>query len=108
MTYVVGDSFGDSPNKLTTGTRHLEQALRVDRPPSALSFATQDSVPATQGQRSRLGQGFCFRSDSGGCGAGFMALTARAQRGGGTLRWSGRGVASVLCASVPSAAQRSS
>jgi len=52
MTYIVGDSFGDSPNKLTTETRHFEQALRVDRPPSALSFATQDSLPATQGQRS--------------------------------------------------------
>jgi len=51
MTYIVGDSFGDSPNKLTTETRHFEQALRVDRPPSALSFATKDSLPATQGQR---------------------------------------------------------
>jgi hypothetical protein len=28
-----------------------EQALRVDRPPSAFSFATGGSVPATQGQR---------------------------------------------------------
>ena len=52
MTYVVGDSFGDSPHKLTAGTRHFEQALRVDRPPSALSLATQDSLSATQGQRS--------------------------------------------------------
>jgi hypothetical protein len=53
MTCVVGDSFGGSLNRLTTGTRHFEQALRVDRPPSALSFATQDSLPATQGQRSK-------------------------------------------------------
>ena len=53
MTYVVGDSFGDSPNKLTTGTRHFEQALRVDRPPSALSFPTQDSLPALKGSVSR-------------------------------------------------------
>jgi hypothetical protein len=28
-----------------------QQALRVDRPPSALSFATPISLPATQGQR---------------------------------------------------------
>jgi len=28
-----------------------EQDLRVDRPPSALSFATCGSPPATQGQR---------------------------------------------------------
>jgi hypothetical protein len=53
MTYVVGDSFGDSPHKLTTGMRHFEQALRVDRPPSALSFATSSFLPATQGQRSK-------------------------------------------------------
>jgi hypothetical protein len=32
--------------------RHFEQALRVDRPPSALSFATSSFLPATQGQRS--------------------------------------------------------
>ena len=51
MTYVVGDSFVDSPHKLTTGTRHFEQALRVDRPLSALSFATSSFLPATQGQR---------------------------------------------------------
>ena len=51
MTYVVGDSFGDSPHKLTTGMRHFEQALRADRPPSALSFATSSFLPATQGQR---------------------------------------------------------
>ena len=31
--------------------RTSEQALRVDRPPSALSFATCGSLPATQGQR---------------------------------------------------------
>ena len=76
--------------------------------PLAHCCAASSSLPATQGQRSRLGQGFCFRSDSGGCGAGFLALTAGAQRGGGTVRWSGRGGASVLCASVPPAAQRSS
>jgi len=46
MTYVVGDSFGDSPHKLTTGMRHFEQALRVDRPPSALSFATSSFLPS--------------------------------------------------------------
>jgi hypothetical protein len=32
--------------------RVFEQALRVDRPPSALSFAALASLPATQGQRS--------------------------------------------------------
>jgi hypothetical protein len=32
--------------------RHFKQALRVDRPPSDLGFATQGSLPATQGQRS--------------------------------------------------------
>ena len=58
MTYVVGDSFGDSPHKLTTGMRHFEQALRVDRPPSALSFATSSFLPATQGQRSTYFQKF--------------------------------------------------
>jgi hypothetical protein len=52
MNHVVAGSFGDSPHKLTTGTRHFEQALRVDRPSSALSFATTGSLPATQGQRS--------------------------------------------------------
>ena len=31
----------------------FEQALRVDRPPSALVFATSSSLPATQGQRSK-------------------------------------------------------
>jgi hypothetical protein len=31
----------------------LEQALRVDRPPFALSFATSSFLPATQGQRSK-------------------------------------------------------
>jgi len=31
--------------------RHFEQALRADRPPSALSFATPSPLPATQGQR---------------------------------------------------------
>jgi hypothetical protein len=36
---------------LTTGMRHFEQALRADRPPSALSFATSSFLPATQGQR---------------------------------------------------------
>ena len=51
MTYVLGDLFGDSLHELPTGTRHFEQALRVDRPPSALGFATQGSLPATQGQR---------------------------------------------------------
>jgi hypothetical protein len=51
MTYVVGDSFGDSPHKLTTETRHFEQTLRVDRPPSALSFTIQSFLPANQGQR---------------------------------------------------------
>ncbi len=34
------------------GRRHFEQALRVDRPPTALGFATTSSLPATQGQRS--------------------------------------------------------
>jgi len=29
----------------------FEQALRVDRPPAALSFATPSFMPATQGQR---------------------------------------------------------
>jgi len=29
----------------------FEQALRVDRPPSALCYATPASLPATQGQR---------------------------------------------------------
>ena len=47
----MGDSFGVSLHELPTGTRHFEQALRVDRPPSALGFATQGSLPATQGQR---------------------------------------------------------
>jgi hypothetical protein len=51
MTCVMGDSFGVSLHELPTGTRHFEQALRVDRPPSALGFATQGSLPATQGQR---------------------------------------------------------
>jgi hypothetical protein len=32
------------------GRRHFEQALRVDRPPSALSFATSSFLPATQGK----------------------------------------------------------
>jgi hypothetical protein len=31
--------------------RHFEQAPRVDRPPSALGYATPSSLPATQGQR---------------------------------------------------------
>jgi hypothetical protein len=35
----------DSVQKLT------EQALRVDRPPSSLFYATAISLPATQGQR---------------------------------------------------------
>jgi hypothetical protein len=35
------------------GKRHFEQALRVVRPPPALSFATPSSLPATQGQRSK-------------------------------------------------------
>jgi hypothetical protein len=51
MTYEVGSSFGDGPYKLTTRTRHYEQALRADRPPPALSFATAGSLPATQGRR---------------------------------------------------------
>ena len=46
----MGDSFGVSLHELPTGTRHFEQALRVDRPPSALGFATQGSLPATQGK----------------------------------------------------------
>ena len=33
--------------------RHFEQAPRVDRPPSSLSYATPGSLPATQGQRSK-------------------------------------------------------
>ncbi|MFM7547222.1 MAG: hypothetical protein ACKO3I_12100, partial [Synechococcales cyanobacterium] len=33
------------------------QALRVDRPPSPLSYATTSTLPATQGQR-------CFDRDS--------------------------------------------
>jgi len=33
--------------------RHFEQALRVDRPSSAPSFAITSSLPATQGQRSK-------------------------------------------------------
>jgi hypothetical protein len=37
MTYVLGSSSGESPYKLTRGVRHLEQAFRVNRPPSALS-----------------------------------------------------------------------
>lgn len=28
-----------------------QQALRLDRPPSALSYATAGTLPATQGQR---------------------------------------------------------
>jgi hypothetical protein len=53
MTNVVGSTSGDSPHKLATGTRHFEQALRVDRSPSALSFAAPGFLPATQGQRSK-------------------------------------------------------
>jgi hypothetical protein len=34
------------------GEMTFEQALRVDRSPSALSFAAPNSLPATQGQRS--------------------------------------------------------
>lgn len=49
MTYIMGDSFGDSLHELPTGTRHFEQALRVDRLPSALSLATPSPLPATQG-----------------------------------------------------------
>ena len=33
--------------------RHFEQALRVDRPPPSLCFATPCTLPATQGQRSK-------------------------------------------------------
>ncbi len=29
----------------------FQQALRADRPPTALGFATASSLPATQGQR---------------------------------------------------------
>lgn len=54
MISVVGASSGDSPHKLTTGMRHFEQALRVDMPPKPLSYATPDSLPATQGQRSKV------------------------------------------------------
>jgi len=36
---------------LPVGTRHFEQALRADRPPQDLCFATPNSLPATQGQR---------------------------------------------------------
>jgi hypothetical protein len=36
---------------LPVGTRHFEQALRADRPPQDLCFATSNSLPATQGQR---------------------------------------------------------
>jgi len=50
MTYAVDYSSGDISHKLTTGTRHFEQALRVDRPPSALIFTTPSALPATQGQ----------------------------------------------------------
>ncbi len=49
----MGDSFGDSLHELPTGTRHFEQALREDRPPSAFSVATPGTLPATQGQRSK-------------------------------------------------------
>ena len=51
MTSVVGDSSSDSPHQLTTGTRHFEQAPRVDRPPPTLCYATSSTLPATQGQR---------------------------------------------------------
>ena len=34
-------------------SRAFEQALRADRPPPGLSFATTDSLPATQGQCSK-------------------------------------------------------
>jgi hypothetical protein len=50
MTCVVGDSFGGSLNKLTTRTRHFEQAPQVDRPPPTPCF-DPEALPATQGQR---------------------------------------------------------
>ena len=51
--------------------RTSEQALRVDRPPSALSFATCGSLPATQGQRSCRWRGKSTQLDLRGRGIGF-------------------------------------
>jgi hypothetical protein len=49
----------------------FEQALRVDRPPSGLSYATPGSLPATQGQR--------WKDVSSLMGASKAALLLRSQ-----------------------------
>jgi len=51
--------------------RHFEQALRVDRPPSAFSSATLSCLPATQGQRSKVASSLMC--------AGKAALRCRSQ-----------------------------
>ena len=53
MTCVVGDSFGGSLHELTTGTRHFEQALRVDRPTPTLYFAPLASCLLLKGNAQR-------------------------------------------------------
>jgi len=90
-----------SVHPITVHSLILPTNIKIQRSGSEFLDDPHVIQPAADLERSRLGQGFCLRSDSGGCGA-------RAQRGGGTLRWSGRGGALDLCASVPPAAQRSS
>jgi len=43
----------ESSRRFSVEKRHFEHMPRVDRPPSALYFATSSSLPATQGQRSK-------------------------------------------------------
>jgi len=46
-------NFQEILSEISSGCTGVEQALRVDRPPSALSFAAPSPLPATQGQRSK-------------------------------------------------------
>ena len=59
MTYLVGISFGDSPHKLTTGTRHFEQAPRVVRLPTVSCFASTGAIRAASWIGSRSTPSLC-------------------------------------------------
>ena len=51
---VIQLKLTDALDTQLTGKRPFEHTPRVDRPPSALSIATPNSRPATQGQRSKV------------------------------------------------------